>query len=143
MNRWHSCMVTFLAALILHTSALAAMPLVRCIGTHGHNAIELCVGPSCHQNETVKPARNNGALGEVLIADDAHSELCVDGKPTEEQLAAPQAEPLVAMPVFVTLPAPLAIANCSMVIPGTRVLRQRPPLSHALPTSPRSTVLRI
>jgi hypothetical protein len=146
MLLWQRCFVAFVAALMLHASMIAALPLVWCVGAHGHNAIEVCAFLSCHHNAasgTGDAAQNDGALGVVLTTGDAHSEPCFDGKVIEEQLSAPQIEPLVAAPVLVPIPAPLATMNSSVVIPGARVLCERAPSQQVLLSNSRSPVLRI
>src|SRR5262249_57686060 len=53
---WHRSIVGCLVGLLLHASTLATMPLAWCVGAHGHNAIELCAGPTCHQGDALPVA---------------------------------------------------------------------------------------
>ena len=105
MHRWHSGVVVFVAGLILHASVLAAMPLIWCVGAHGHNAIEFCADTFCHHSQAVEATgraspKDGRPLGAVL-ADAAHSAPCIDSKPIDPQLA-PQVEPAAAAPVVDT-----------------------------------------
>lgn len=140
MQFWKRCCVVIVAALMLHASLLAAMPLVWCIGAHGHNAVELCAGASCHHG----PAHATGNAAKIaLTANDAHSEPCLDGRVIEEQLAASQIEAAVAAPVLVPIPAPLVISNSTVVLYGAQLHCERRSSRHALLSHSRSPVVRI
>ena len=87
---WHRSIIGFLVGLILHASTLATIPLIWCVSAHGHNAIELCAGPTCHQGPLPAAASAQASAGTEV-------------------------GPPVAAPVVIAVPAPLAIEQTSIV----------------------------
>ena len=140
---WHRSIVGCLVGLLLHASTLATMPLAWCVGAHGHNAIELCAGPTCHQGALPVAMRVQPSAKVAFIeAVSAHGEPCIDRTVMHEQLQAPEVDPPVAAPVAITVPTPFVVEQTSIVRPNRRVPSKlcwrttaEPPL--------KSTVLRI
>src|SRR5215470_5859739 len=96
---WHRSIVGCLVGLLLHASTLASMPLAWCVGAHGHNAIELCAGPTCHQGALLVAARVQSREKAASIeAVSAHGEPCIDRTVMHEQFQAPEVGPPVAAP---------------------------------------------
>src|SRR5262249_18228493 len=99
--------VSVCAALMLHATLLAAEPLVWCIGANGHSALEICIAAWCqhgasgsaHQDQITERA----TTGAGATADPA-GDPCVDAKPIDGLLEAPQSPHFVALPVSVIAP---------------------------------------
>jgi hypothetical protein len=141
---WHRSIVGFLVGLLLHASTLAAMPLVWCVGAHGHNAIELCAGHSCHHG-ALPAAMGARPLAKTAFMEvvGAHDEPCVDRSVMQEQLQAADLSPPVAAPVIVAVAPPLVIGQTSSVVGSHRVAGEYYLRPATDPPSLRSVVLRI
>lgn len=92
--------VAFLIALTLHAAVLAAVPLVWCIGSQGHSAIEVCITSACHAKAQSVAPRIEGLLtnASASISTDPHSNPCSDVKAADTLLEAPQFSQLAALP---------------------------------------------
>ena len=110
---FHRGIVGLLAGLLLHASLIAAMPLVWCVGPLGHNAIEICTGPTCHQSGTqgAGTTETSAVGGPMLAVDHPHEHPCVDHKVMDELFGSSHTQPPVVAPILVAVPAPLTIAT--------------------------------
>ena len=139
---WHRAIVGLLVGLLLHGSILAVVPLVWCIGVHGHNAIEVCAAPNCHQ--VSDDTRRSALDGHSPTVDDPHQQPCSDRCVMGEELGAPQPLTQVVTPVLVDVPAPLVIFTALACIDRCRAYIDRTPsCAPPEPQTPRSLVLRI
>jgi len=119
------------------------MPLAWCVGAHGHNAIELCAGPTCHQGDALPVAMRvqPNAKAASIEAVSAHGEPCIDRTVMHEQLQDPEVHPLVG-PLVSGVPAPIVVEQTSMVRSHRRVSGKLCWRSTAEPPL-KSTALRI
>lgn len=118
-----------LAGLIVHGSFLAAMPVVWCVGKHGHSALELCVVQACHVQAVASAANVVIADGNeqhaIARSSRVHDD-CVDAKPVDAFNCRPeQRQYPVSLPQPTTVPL---------------LLRQHKPLAHAALLRPRQRV---
>lgn len=82
----------------------------------GHNAVELCAGPTCHQGAlAVAVIVQPGAKAAFINVVSSHGEPCIDRAVMHEQLQAPEAGPPIAARVIFTVPAPLVVEQTSLV----------------------------
>lgn len=133
--QWRSALVWTMICALLQGALLASLPLVRCIGANGHQAIEACVQPACHgsQREREVAGLETGSTGAV------HALPCIDGKVTDDGLLAADGIAPLAGPALVAIPAPRVVitgplANARGVAPligiesPPQVLRSSQPL---------------
>jgi len=119
---WHRSIVGCLVGLLLYASTPASMPLAWCVGAHGHNAIELCAGPTCHQGALLVAARVQSREKAASIeAVSAHGEPCIDRTVMHEQFQAPEVGPPVAAPIVISVPKPFVVEQTSIVHPNRQV----------------------
>lgn len=78
MASWRGFLSVLLAVLVVHGSLLAVMPIVWCVGKHGHSALELCVSQACHGNAKAVPSYRVG------VASDDVTKQTISGRSTHD-----------------------------------------------------------
>jgi len=78
MNALYRIIAVSLMGLIVHASLLATLPVVWCVGGHGHSALEPSILGSHHRHHGSFAAKPNVEDGSTPLVDHDHSTDCID-----------------------------------------------------------------